>query len=159
MNYKSIDLINSNLLVHSTRLFILFRNNNGYLQCPAFYKDWSIETSKLLIKCDNELHSLINIINKEDNSLDNSIYVTPILKHYESTDATSLTNKITSIDAFKKATPSVYVNKKYYADFSHRYFQEEIIGLKYVITLADKYNLQIPNIKSIYNFFIKYCNS
>lgn len=156
-NYKSIDLINSNLLVHSTRLFILFKDNNGYLQCPAFYRDWCLETSKLLIKCDNELQTLIKIINERDNSLNDYIYVKPILEHYESIDAVSLTDKIASINAFKKGTPSIYINKKYYADFSHRYFQEELIGLRYVINLANKYNLDIANIDVMYKFFIKYC--
>ena len=108
-NHLSIDLVNSNLLLHSSRLYTLFHNNKIYDTKPSFYKEWCIESSLLLIKCDEELHQLIDKMNK---NIDNKIYVTSILTHYESIDEISLTNKI-NIDYIITGDKDLLVLKKY----------------------------------------------
>ena len=150
-NHLSVDLVNSNLLLHSSRLYTLFHNNKVYDTEPSFYKEWCIESSLLLIKCDKELHQLIDKMNE---NIDNKIYVKQILTHYESIDEISLTNKINSIRAFTKGTPVIFKNNKYYPDINHRYFQEEIISLKFVLSLSTQYNIKIPNIEKMYISFI-----
>ena len=150
-NHLSIDLVNSNLILHSCRLYILFNGNKYYDEKPSFYKDWCLESSELLIICDKELHDLIDKINE---NLDNKIFVKSILTHYQSDDKISLTNKIKSIDAFPERSPVIFKYNKYYADMNHRYFQEEIIALKFVIDLSKQHNTNIPNIEKIYNSFI-----
>ena len=150
-NHLSIDLVNSNLLLHSCRLFVLFNENKYYDEKPNFYKDWCIESSKLLILCDDELHILIDKINE---TLDNKVFVKSILTHYQSDDEISLTNKIKSIDALPERSPVIFKDNKYYANIKHRYFQEEIIALKFVIDLSKKYNINLSNIEKIYNSFI-----
>jgi len=150
-NHLSIDLVNSNLILHSCRLYILFNGNKYYDEKPSFYKNWCFESSELLIICDKELHDLIDKINE---NLDNKIFVKSILTHYQSDDKISLTNKIKSIDAFPERSPVIFKYNKYYADMNHRYFQEEIIALKFVIDLSKQHNTNIPNIEKIYNSFI-----
>ena len=157
-NHLSIDLVNSNLLLHSCRLYILFDGNKYYDEKPSFYKDWCLESSELLIICDKELHNLIDKINEHldnnNNNNNNQIFVKNILTHYESFDKISLTNKINSISAFPERSPVIFKDNKYYADINHRYFQEEIIALNFVIDLSKQYNTNIPNIEKIYNSFI-----
>jgi hypothetical protein len=149
-NHLSIDLINSNLLLHSTRLFVLFNIKKQYDHIPLFYESWDNESSKLLINCDNELQFLIKKMNEK---LDDKIYIKPILEHYESNDFISLTNKIKNIKAFKSIlSPMKLLNNKYYPDFEDRYFLEEKIGLKFVINLSKEYNINITNIKNVYKF-------
>ena len=151
-NHLSIDLVNSNLLLHSSRLYTLFHNKRVYDTEPSFYKEWCIESSLLLIKCDEELHHLINKMNE---NIDNKIYVKQILTHYESIDEISLTNKINSISAFTNGrTPVIFKNNKYHPDIKHRFFQEEIIALKFVLDLSTMYNIKIPNIEKMYMSFI-----
>jgi hypothetical protein len=155
-NHLSIDLVNSNLLLHSARLFTLFSNNQIYDYCPLFYKDWCINSSELLINCDIELQRLINILN---NHYKNKIYIKPILEHYEVNDAKSLTNKIRNIDSLSNIkTPIIFKNNKYYPDYTDRYFKEEVICLKYVLDLAKENNIELYYINSIYCFFNTVCN-
>lgn len=152
-NHLSIDLVNSNLLLHSCRLYILFDGNKYYDEKPSFYKNWCIESSELLILCDKELHDLIDKINETfDNN--NQIFVKDILTHYESFDKISLTNKINNISAFPERSTVLFKNNKYYANINHRYFQEEIIALNFVINLSIQYNINIPNIEKMYKSFI-----
>ena len=155
-NHLSIDLVNSNLLLHSSRLYVLFHKNKYYDKEPYFYKDWCIESSELLILCDIELHTLINKINE---TIDNKIFVQDILIHYESFDKISLTNKIKTIFNYEKKSPIIYKNKKYYANIDNRYFQEEIIALKFVLELSKKYQIKLNNIEKIYESFIDLQNN
>jgi hypothetical protein len=155
-NHLSIDLVNSNLILHSCRLYILFHKNKCYDDKPDFYKKWCIDSSKLLILCDKELHVLIDKINV---ILDNKVIVKSILKHYESYDIISLTNKIKSIDALPERSPVIFKNNKYYANINHRYFQEEIIALKFVLELSEKYKVNLFNIRKIYESFIDLQNN
>jgi opine dehydrogenase len=151
-NHFSIDLINSNLLLHSTRLFVLFNKKTFYDHIPLFYGDWNNESSELLIKCDNELQKLINKMNETQT---NNIYIKPIIEHYEVNDSVSLTNKIKNITAFKSIlSPMKLINNHYIPDFNNRYFLEEQIGLKIIIDLSNEYNINIPYITSVYNFII-----
>jgi opine dehydrogenase len=151
-NHLSIDLINSNLLLHSTRLFVLFNKIRCYDHIPLFYGDWNNESSNLLIKCDNELQLLINKMNE---TLDNKIYIKPIIDHYESNDSISLTNKIKSIKAFKSIlSPMKLLDNHYIPDFNDRYFLEERIPLKFIIDISKEYNIDIPYITTVYEFII-----
>ena len=144
------------MLLHSSRLYVLFHKNKYYDQEPYFYKDWCIESSELLILCDIELHTLINKINE---TIDNKIFIQDILIHYESFDKISLTNKIKTIFNFEKKSHVIYKNKKYYANIDDRYFQEEIIALKFVLELSKKYQIKLNNIEKIYESFIDLQNN
>ena len=45
-------------------------------------------------------------------------------------------------------------NGKFYCDYQARYITEDIfIGMKYIIDISYKYNISIPKIKEIYNYF------
>ena len=151
-NIESLNLVNSNSILHPSRLYVLFKDKLGYTKIPLFYKEWCLESSKLLIKCDEELTSLINEINKNEK---NKIYFKTILNHYESQNALELTNKIKSLKSISLiSTPVIKKNKKYYCNLNNRYITEDIfIGVKYLLQKGKIYNVKLNNIQKIYDFF------
>ena len=153
-NIESINLNNSNSLLHPCRLYVLFRNQTSYPAIPLFYKDWCITSSELLLECDTELQSLIHKMNLTTN---NKIEVTTILDHYEVTDAKTLTEKIQSIQALSHIrVPMIYSPDEFYADYSHRYFTEDVdYGLKYILDKALEYDVHTPKMAIVYQFLKK----
>lgn len=60
-NYLSVTLTPSNPILHTTKLCTLFagyENGMVYERNPLFYGEWSDESSKLLIACDEELQQM-----------------------------------------------------------------------------------------------------
>lgn len=124
-NYLNVTLTPSNPILHPSRLYTLFKDyyvGKIYDRIPLFYEEWNIQSSETLIKCDEELHNIINTIDKID-----LVNVRPLLEHYESTDAEGLKNKIQSIKGFKNiGTPSIETENGYVPDFNSRYFTADI---------------------------------
>ena len=77
-----------------------------------------------------------------------------ILDHYESHDKVSLTNKIRSLGSLPERSPVVLKDNKYYGDITHRYFQEEIVAIKFVLRLSEQYGVDMKYMKKIYECFI-----
>tara|TARA_Y100001970_G_scaffold214253_1_gene261979 strand:+ start:1972 stop:3687 length:1716 start_codon:yes stop_codon:yes gene_type:complete len=152
-NLDSINLVNSNTILHPSRLYSLFKDKKEYTYKPLFYGEWDLESSKVLVECDNELQKLIIAIN--NSKVENKVFVKTILEHYECKDYIELTHKIQNIASLSKITTTLIEKKgKYYCDYKSRYITEDIfIGMKYVIDLANKYNINIPKIKEIYKMF------
>ena len=153
-NYLNVTLTPSNPILHPVRLYTLFKKYKKgitYKRIPLFYEDWDDETSKLLVSCDEELHSILEKI-----SLDTS-YVRPLLEHYESKNYIELTRKIKSIKGFKGLkTPSIELENGYIPDFSSRYFTADIpYGLVVIKSFAMIYNIKTPNIDIIINWYQK----
>lgn len=65
--------------------------------------------------------------------------IPPILEYYECTDASSLTRKIRSIEAFKVVkSPMKLTDSGWIPDYSSRYFTEDFpYGLKFIKMLAE----------------------
>ena len=152
-NLDSINLVNSNTILHPSRLYSLFKDKKEYTYKPLFYGKWDLESSKILIECDHELQKLIIAINND--KIENKVYVKTILEHYDCKDYIELTHKIQNIDSLSKIYLQLIEKEgKYYCDYKNRYITEDIfIGMKYVIDLANKYNINIPKIKEIYKMF------
>ena len=123
-NYLNITLTPSNPLLHTSRLYSMFKDyepNHVFNRNPLFYYEWDDESSRRLIECDNELKE----IKKKLEPIDLTS-VTSLLEYYESHDATSLTNKIKSIPAFKNiGSPMVEENSKFKIDWASRYFTSD----------------------------------
>ena len=152
-NYMAVTLSNSNPLLHPSRLYALFGHQHNreatYTRQPLFYEEWDDMSSELLISCDNELQTLVRVLGLPADS------VPPILKHYESHDAQSLTQKIRSIATFKglKAPMKQIDTNKFIPDFESRYFTEDIpYGLSLIKYVAQKHNVKTPTIDKILNW-------
>lgn len=149
-HYLEASLTNSNPLLHTTRLYSLFHDYNAhatrYDRHCLFYEDWDDRTSDILISCDREFQAIL------DKLPINRAEIPTILSHYESFDATSLTQKIRSIEAFKGIkSPMLPVEDGYFIpDFKNRYFTEDFpYGLNIIKATAIQTNSPTPTIDMI----------
>lgn len=150
-NYLEASLTNSNPILHTARLYSLFRNwNEGevYKEPILFYESWDVNSAELLIAMDKEFFSLLSVLPVASN------FLPTLLEYYESTDALSLKNKLSSIQGFKGIlAPMVNVGNGWVPDFNSRYFTEDFpFGLKYIWQLAKENNIATPTIDMVYEW-------
>lgn len=151
-NYLNIALTPSNPLLHTSRLYNLFRNYDSkahYANIPLFYEDWNDETSELLLAMDDELQQICKKI-----PLDLSC-VKSLKEHYESNDYKALTKKITSIKGFKNIlTPMAHDEDGYIPDLNSRYFTADFnYGLSIISQVAGLTDTPHPNIDMVFNWY------
>ena len=148
-NYYEASLTNSNPLLHTSRLYTMFGGENEgkvYSRMQLFYEEWTEEAASLYIKMDEELFRLLKVLPVTEG------YLPTALDYYDSYDAKSLAEKLSSIKGFKGITsPMVKVDNGWVPDFSSRYFTEDFpYGLKYIWQLAHKEGISCPNIDKVY---------
>lgn len=150
-NYYEASLTNSNPLLHTSRLYSMFAGKNEGRVFPRmimFYEEWTGEAAELLIKMDEEFFSLLRELPVSPT------YLPTILDYYESTDATSLARKLSSIAGFKGITsPMKQVGQGWVPDFESRYFTEDFpYGLRLVWQLAHEKGVPCPTIDKVYEW-------
>lgn len=147
-NYLEVALTNSNPILHTSRLYTMFkgRENDIFDHKILFYKEWTDEASELLIKMDEEFFRLLKVLNVTS--------IPTLLDYYESTDASSLTRKISSIPAFQTIeSPMVEVTGGWKADFKSRYFTEDFpYGLHWIIKLANVKSISTLVLDEVYEW-------
>jgi len=147
-SFYEVALSNSNPILHTGRLYTMFhgRENDVFDHNILFYKEWTDEASQMLIDMDAEFFRLLDNL---------GVHSLPtLLDYYESTDATSLTKKISSIPAFQTITsPMKQVDGGWVADFDSRYFTEDFpFGLRFIFELSVQYDVLCPNIKKVFDW-------
>lgn len=147
-NYLEASLTNSNPILHPARLFGMFQNWNNettYKKIPLFYEDWDLISSKILVMVDMEFQNLIKRLPLKREEIPS------IIDYYGCSNEIELTNKIRSIDAFKKIkTPMVMKNEHFIPDLKNRYFTEDIpYGIVIVKSLAIILKEETPQIDNI----------
>jgi len=153
-NFYEASLTNSNPILHTGRLYSMWHDWNGepYDRSILFYKEWDTESSEWLIRMDNEFMNLLEVLPM------NKSCIPSLLDYYESHDAESLAAKLRSINAFKTIQAPMFQDEKgmWFPDFSSRYFTEDFpFGLKLIVDLARKYNVETPNIDIVYQWGMK----
>lgn len=147
-NFYEASLTNSNPILHTGRLYSMWGKWNGevYDHNIFFYKEWTDEASQTIIDMDREFMALLDCLPVDKR------HIPSLLEYYESTDAASLTRKISSIPAFLPiGSPMVAVEGGWVPDFSSRYFTEDFPhGLRYIKELATKYKVSTPVIDKVY---------
>lgn len=147
-NYLQVSLTNSNPILHTGRLYSLFngRENQVWDHNILFYREWTDQSSQVLIDMDAEFFRLLQALDVKG--------IPTLLEYYDSTDAASLTRKISSIPAFLNITsPMVQVPGGWKADFGSRYFTEDFpFGLRWIKELAEKNNIETPVIDKVYDW-------
>ena len=145
-SFYEVALSNSNPILHTGRLYTIFhgRENEVFDHNILFYKEWTDEASQMLIDMDAEFFSLLDKLDVHS--------LPTLLDYYESTDAYSLTKKISSIPAFQTITsPMKQVEGGWVADFRSRYFTEDFpFGLRWIKELAEKQSIKTPTIDLVY---------
>lgn len=155
-NFYEASLTNSNPILHTGRLYTMWQNYDGevYSTQSLFYADWNDEASELLLKMDDEFQKLLKALGLREGAIPS------LLQYYESSDASTLTQKIKNIPAFKSIkSPMIKIESGWIPDFKSRYFTEDFpYGLRYIKELAETHNIQTPNIDMVYNWGIKHVN-
>ncbi len=151
-NYLEASLSNSNPLLHTARLYTMFRDwkpGVTYSRMILFYEEWTVEAAELYIKMDNELALLLNHLPVTPGFLPN------VLEYYGCNDAISLKDKLISIQSFKGITSPMIEETAncWIPDFKSRYFTEDFgYSLRYIWDLAKKYNVHTPCIDMVYEW-------
>ncbi len=160
-NYLNITLINSNAILHTSRLYNLFsdyKEGKFYNENPLFYETWNDETSQLLSDMDDELTSLFNELEKHGYPVKD---IPGILAYYDSETVPQMTAKIRSIGGFK-GLYSPMVEKepgKFIPDFNSRYFTADFpFGLDIILEFLKLFNLKKESCELVSNWFNKECN-
>ena len=161
-NYLNVTLINSNPILHTSRLYSIFKDFpnevSGYEKVPLFYEDWNLKSSDLLIKMDSELFALFKKLSTYGIEVKQ---VKSLLEHYESSDDVSLTNKITSIKSLKGLTTPSVKNEKglFVPDLNSRYFTADFpFGLDILISFFDFFGLECESMKKVSLWYHKVLN-
>ena len=147
-SYYEVSLSNSNPILHTGRLYTMFcgRENEVFDHNFLFYREWTDEASQILIDMDKEFFKLLHILNIKS--------IPSLLDYYESSDAHSLTKKISSIPAFQTIlSPMKQVEDGWVADFESRYFTEDFpFGLRWIQELAKEHDIDTPIIGEVYRW-------
>lgn len=150
-NYYEASLTNSNPLLHTSRLYTMFGEENEnriYPRMIFFYEEWTVAAAELYIKMDSEFFQLLKVLPVSEDFLPTAI------NYYESHDAESLAKKLSSIQGFKGITsPMKEIDGGWIADFESRYFTEDFpYGLKYIWQLAHEKGISCPYIDKVYEW-------
>ena len=152
-NFLNLTLTPSNPILHTSRLYSLFKDYSKgvvYDKVPLFYEEWDIQTSEILLPCDQEVQDICSTLSDFDLSFVKSLKI-----HYESQNAQQLTNKITSIKSFQGLlTPMKKIENGFIPDFSSRYFISDFsYGLSIIHQIAKFANVKTPNIDILLSWY------
>ncbi len=151
-NYLAVTLTPSNPILHTTRLYAMFRDYMPGIVYPRnflFYAEWDLPSSEALLQCDAELQVLCSIL-----PLDLSEVVS-LKIHYESETAEKMTEKISTIPAFQGIlSPMCPASDGYIPDFSSRYFLEDFpYGLCIIKSFCRLAGVACPNIDRVLKWY------
>lgn len=152
-NYLNLTLTPSNPIVHTTRLYTLFRDYKEgvtYESVPLFYEGWDDASSEMLLSCDEEVQKICKALPEIDLSS-----VKSLKDYYESYTVSDMTKKISGIPAFKGlSTPAVKVDGGYIPDLHSRFFTADFsYGLTLIKHVADFAGVSVPNIDKVMQWY------
>lgn len=135
-NYLCVTLTPSNPILHTSRLYSMFSDwkpDRVYERNFLFYEEWTDDSSRIMLKCDDELQAICKTFEQLDLRS-----VRSLREHYESPTPEQMTAKIRSIKAFKGLTsPMLQTSKGWIPDFASRYFTADFsYGLKIICDIA-----------------------
>lgn len=154
-NYLSVTLVPSNQILHTSRLYSMFNNyRDGDIWNKEiyFYKEWTLDDSKVLLACDRELQSMLKKMIGIDTSFVKSLKV-----HYGVKDFSEMTKKIASIPAFSSIkSPMLKTEKGYIPDFESRYFKEDFpFGLCVIRAFSEILHHKTPSMDKLLRWYEK----
>lgn len=151
-NYLAVTLTPSNPILHTARIYSMFKDNEKFEKEILFYEEWDKESAKILFECDRELQEICKAMVKL-----NLQEVVSLKKYYESEKEEQFVNKIKSIKSFKGIkTPMIKNQDFYYPDYNSRYFTEDFpFGLLIIKGFGSICGINTPNIDKIIEWFQK----
>lgn len=155
-NYLNVTLINSNPLLHTSRLYSLFKEYpsvSKYEKVPLFYEEWDLESAEILSEMDKELCLLFSEFKKYGLEVNN---IVPIMKYYDSETPLEMMNKLRSITSFKGLTSPVILNEDgtYSPDLNSRYFTADFpYGLDIIVEIANLMGVTTPKLNEVSSWY------
>lgn len=164
-NYLNITLTPSNPVLHTSRLYSLFKYYEPgivYDYHFKFYSEWSEDSSNVLIKYDDEVQQICKQLSDM-----NLTGVKSLKEHYEianvpdcNNDCERMTQKIKSLKFLKDFAPMVPQRDGFIPDFNSRYFQEDFIfGLCVIRAFAEILQTDTSQMDKILSWFKKLLGS
>lgn len=156
-NYLTVNFTPSNPILHTSRLYSMFKDYNKehkFDHMIKFYAEWTDDSSEVMLAMDNELQEICRAIENKD-KIDLSMVV-PLTVHYESPTVKLMTNKITSIKSFKNIDAPMIKTAEgcYLVDWNSRYFKEDFpFGLAILKKYAQQYKVNTPFMDKVLNWF------
>lgn len=156
-SYYEACLTNSNPILHTARLYSMWCGKEKEVQteCSYFYRDWDIASAELLLQMDAEFMQLLDVLPMNKNTIPS------LLAYYESTDAASLTAKLSSIEAFQSILSPMKQNEHgWLPDFKSRYFTEDFpYGLRFIVELAHEHKIHVPTLEKVLDWGMAVVNN
>lgn len=154
-NYLAVTLTPSNPILHTARLYAMFRDFAPGIYYPKnflFYAEWDALSSETLIQCDAELQTLCNTLPLELSE------VVSLKVHYESDTVEKMTHKISHIPAFQGIlSPMCETPDGFLPDFSSRYFLEDFpYGLCIIKSFCQIANVDCPTIDRVLQWYAQF---
>ncbi len=157
-NYLSVTLTPSNPILHTTRLYSIFKDYEEGTYYPRnilFYEEWNDDSSNILIKCDSELQDLCAALDMFDMT-----GVKSLKDYYEVKNSKEMTKKIRSIKAFHNImSPMLSTDKGFIPDYESRYFTADFpYGLCVIKGIAEMMQVKTPNIDTVIKWYEKFAH-
>lgn len=154
-NYLAVAFTPSNPILHTARLYSMFKDCTLLTKLPRmikFYSEWTDFSSEILIKMDDELNRII----KKLPNIDLSCHVN-LRDYYESQSAEEMTKKITAIQSWHNIdAPIVKENNCYLIDRTSRYFIEDFnYGLCNLKGFAEIVEVETPTMDAVLEWYQK----
>lgn len=155
-NYLEVALTPTNPILHTSRTYELFGTSPHdckFSERTKFYVGWTDETSTTLFKMDEELHTLLDMMQEIDTTA-----IRPLSEHYESPTISALTAKINSIPTFQTVfAPLKEVEGGYVADTSSRMFTEDFPwGLAVIRSYFEIFDIPAPTMDKVLGWYADY---
>lgn len=154
-NYLAIAFTPSNPILHTARLYSMFKDCTFSTKLPRmikFYGEWTDFSSETLIKMDDELNRII----KKLPNIDLSCHVN-LRDYYESRTAEEMTKKIASIQSWHNIdSPMIKESNYYLIDRTSRYFIEDFnYGLCNLKGFAEIVGVETPTMDTVLEWYQK----
>ena len=152
-NYLSVTLTNSNPILHTSRLYSMFRDYTPSMTWDhniLFYVEWTDDASEIMLACDAELLRVCDTLPLDLHA------VKSLREHYESDTVEKMTKKISGIRAFQEITsPMKLTEAGWIPDFSSRYFTADFpFGLKVFRDIGQLAGCDMPNINRLWDWYM-----
>ncbi len=153
--YINITMTPSNPILHTARIFSMLRGCTRDFKFDRemlFYKEWTVESSEVLLRCDREWEMICDALPFELSG------VKSLKTHYESYTKETMTDKISNIKAFKDIKmPMEKVGDSWIVDINSRYFTADFsFGLKVLIDIAELFDTNVEYLNEIWKWYLQY---
>lgn len=157
-NYLSVALTPTNPILHTARIYEIFRDfRKDYIfeEKFKFYVGWTDKTSEIMLLMDRELQNLLNEITELDTSA-----IKPLAEHYEANTVHDMTKKINSIPSFQNVFAPLCRHEGrggYIADLSSRMFTEDFPwGLALIRSYCEIFRTEAPMMDRVLEWYSQY---